>query len=828
MINCTLYGLGDETFSYKIYKNPASSPFDIKTGVTAFFVDDYTFNISIEKGSLLDIENLSDLQTWNVESLFAFSTTSLTTVFNDTLRSAMRKQADGIEYLPHRYEMVFVPCVIDSKLEKIAELCDITVMFGVENRVLFKSNKYILTEFLQRVFISMFINYGGYRYANKEQIAMFVKFVASWNSENETQICEMLTGRRIGLIAAVNENGVELEKRETLHDWKHKVIGEFLKNPIVADKQIVELGCGTGQFARKAKIDPSRYIGVEQDSYKVRKAKEKSRKHKFVTGDITLLDSDIIARMDIALLLEVVEHFEPDALDEFVKTINNVYKPQYIVITTPNMSANALYGFEGFRHPDHKFEFDEEEYMEFIGSFDQYVSLGDYAIDTKEHSGMEIAPSFVSILSRKGDAVSDEKIVASYYKKLKEAGVEYGKMLSPIQLPQISYTFESKQIQAGMNSNHFKRTTPFYLGASIAPSDVKDAYREIKYYVDHPEYLSVQDINDIKDISSEMKAYVEHPQYALDYYRSKGYLGNCIFQVKEMGSRANVLAFKNIETAKKYGYTDLVTITSRRGYRFFRDDEENAKYCALAHAEIFRYDHNYSVLMLDCEITPWQYLAEGLIEKEFSTPVTLQLNGGLYDRYIKSLAGIESTFDEAGCVSFLDSLKHFTPDEEPKCNVFDILLLISDNGKDVQNGLQIPYERKLIIMRSFYNAKNIFVDTVAYSLDMDEIWRYAIDNKKEGVVVKPNLPFLPNGKLLQPAIKARTPMFLRLIYGGPNYDEYSHLIMNRNVKAKRYVGIRESALSNMMVEAFIRNDKLSQQRAAAAFFGINTKTDGTL
>ena len=70
--------------------------------------------------------------------------------------------------------------------------------------------------------------------------------------------------------------------------------------------------------------------------------------------------------VDYAVMLEVIEHLEPDVLQHFPRTLFGIYKPEIVIISTPNREFNTL--FEGleqdkFRHYDHKFEWTRLEFQ---------------------------------------------------------------------------------------------------------------------------------------------------------------------------------------------------------------------------------------------------------------------------------------------------------------------------------------------------------------------------------------------------------------------------------------------------------------------------------
>ena len=51
-------------------------------------------------------------------------------------------------------------------------------------------------------------------------------------------------------------------------------------------------------------------------------------------------------------MVEVVEHLNPDVLEEFPAVLFGFYRPRIVVMTTPNSEFNVVFGpdFSGFRY----------------------------------------------------------------------------------------------------------------------------------------------------------------------------------------------------------------------------------------------------------------------------------------------------------------------------------------------------------------------------------------------------------------------------------------------------------------------------------------------
>ena len=85
---------------------------------------------------------------------------------------------------------------------------------------------------------------------------------------------------------------------------------------------------------------------------------------KLIQSALTFRDSRIEDH-DAAVLVEVIEHIEPQRLDTVEEVLFGCAKPRVVIMTTPNREYNPL--FEGLRegalrHRDHKFEWTRAEF----------------------------------------------------------------------------------------------------------------------------------------------------------------------------------------------------------------------------------------------------------------------------------------------------------------------------------------------------------------------------------------------------------------------------------------------------------------------------------
>jgi 3' terminal RNA ribose 2'-O-methyltransferase Hen1 len=141
-------------------------------------------------------------------------------------------------------------------------------------------------------------------------------------------------------------------------------------------RTVVDLGCGGGKLLQALMKDGAfeRIAGVDVS---VRALESAARRLHLPTMSprqrerLTLFQSALTYRdrriggFDAAVLMEVIEHLEPDRLPAMERALFGEAKPRSVVVTTPNVEYNVR--FEGLpvgkpRHRDHRFEWTRAEF----------------------------------------------------------------------------------------------------------------------------------------------------------------------------------------------------------------------------------------------------------------------------------------------------------------------------------------------------------------------------------------------------------------------------------------------------------------------------------
>lgn len=136
-------------------------------------------------------------------------------------------------------------------------------------------------------------------------------------------------------------------------------------------RRIADLGCGRGALLDRlpGRTAVAEAVAVDLDAppldaIRARFATEDRILVETVQG--SLMDGRLnLGPLDSAVLLEVIEHIQPDELSKLEIAVFRAWRPRQVLITTPNADANDYLGVpQGRRrHWDHRFEWGRERFQ---------------------------------------------------------------------------------------------------------------------------------------------------------------------------------------------------------------------------------------------------------------------------------------------------------------------------------------------------------------------------------------------------------------------------------------------------------------------------------
>lgn len=150
-----------------------------------------------------------------------------------------------------------------------------------------------------------------------------------------------------------------------LHEARIRAVMDTLHEESI--RSVLDLGCGCGEFMARLVSQPplERLTGVDISAPSLQAAKDRlAGKPGLGSGRVALLELSFTAMdkrlqgHDAAVMLETIEHLDPSRLSVLERSVFAFMRPRLVLITTPNVEYNVLYGMRQgrFRHPEHCFE----------------------------------------------------------------------------------------------------------------------------------------------------------------------------------------------------------------------------------------------------------------------------------------------------------------------------------------------------------------------------------------------------------------------------------------------------------------------------------------
>lgn len=164
-------------------------------------------------------------------------------------------------------------------------------------------------------------------------------------------------------------NGVDVVT--SLHEARMDSVVDVLCEHRVCS--VLDLGCGDGALLARLvameQLDSITGIDVCKTSLdQARKRLSQINPAPRLTVNIfegSFTSYDVrLEGFDAAVLLETIEHIEPDHLSTVENALFLTLRPNIVIMTTPNSDYNALLGVPPgrLRHPDHRFEWGTKKF----------------------------------------------------------------------------------------------------------------------------------------------------------------------------------------------------------------------------------------------------------------------------------------------------------------------------------------------------------------------------------------------------------------------------------------------------------------------------------
>lgn len=158
---------------------------------------------------------------------------------------------------------------------------------------------------------------------------------------------------------------------------------------------LVDLGCGDGdllvRLARSSAI--GRLVGMDLCPRALERLRERLKTEADGAGKIevrmgSMLEPQTDLRgFDCAVLLETIEHIEPERLSKLERAVFHDLRPKTVIVTTPNVEYNAILGVPAhrFRHPGHRFEWPRARFRKWGG---RVAGAAGYRVEFRDIGGV--------------------------------------------------------------------------------------------------------------------------------------------------------------------------------------------------------------------------------------------------------------------------------------------------------------------------------------------------------------------------------------------------------------------------------------------------------
>ncbi|WP_020536402.1 3' terminal RNA ribose 2'-O-methyltransferase Hen1 [Lewinella cohaerens] len=203
------------------------------------------------------------------------------------------------------------------------------------------------------------------------------------------------------------------EESLTLHQLRHERVTQVLLEKGV--KTVLDLGCSSGKLLQRLQQETSftrltgadvaaeaLHIAARRLNLDHRQNQNPDPRTGLIHAALTYEDERFHG-YDAALLVEVIEHLDPERLPALEEVVFGAAQPGIVVITTPNVEYNTLFpklAAGTFRHADHRFEWDRKTFRSWAKQTAQRQGYSYDLYPLGEEHPIHGAPSQMAVFTR--------------------------------------------------------------------------------------------------------------------------------------------------------------------------------------------------------------------------------------------------------------------------------------------------------------------------------------------------------------------------------------------------------------------------------------------
>lgn len=403
-LSLTVRGPGAEAVSYLLAKNPNNLYERGEKGLTVrlvyptFSSKEVQFLIFVKTDPIDLVKNSPDL--YDITHYINDREFATSSIFVSSIRKALGTALNGkpkedyaswVEY-PFEMELSFGPVATDlsnSELDALFAPMGYTVKIEYgESFIREKSSAKFITilgnQTLQNalkhisILIPVIDNYKHY-FIDERELDKLDRYGEGWLENHPLKALILKRSLRFQKLISQSrfyEKGTKTEEKEELpkvrlNDLRYKAIINYIET-LPKNETIIDLGAGEGKLSVQLgfiegvqeilSIEPSNKARLKALA-RFEQAKEKRGfvEPKSLAGSLFYYDERLINK-DVMILCEVIEHIDEYRLPRVFETIFKDYRPEVLIVTTPNQEYNVVYDMdEKMRHHDHRFEWTREE-----------------------------------------------------------------------------------------------------------------------------------------------------------------------------------------------------------------------------------------------------------------------------------------------------------------------------------------------------------------------------------------------------------------------------------------------------------------------------------
>ncbi|WP_144555713.1 3' terminal RNA ribose 2'-O-methyltransferase Hen1 [Bacillus sp. X1(2014)] len=411
-LSLTVRGPGAEAVSYLLAKNPnnlyerGEKGLSVRLVYPIFSREEVQFIIFVKTDPIDLVKNSPDL--YDISHYINDREFAASSIFVTSIRKALGTALNGkpkeeyaswVEH-PFDMELSFGPVATDLNNRELEALFApmgyaVKIEYG-ESAIREKSSARFITllgkQTLQNalkqlsILIPVIDNYKHY-FIDERELEKFDRYGEGWLEKHPQK--SLILNRSLRFQKMISQSKFfekETKKVEAneppkirLNDLRYEAIIKYVE-ALTKKQTIVDLGAGEGKLSVKLgfiegvqeilSVEPSNRARLKAlDRFDQAKEKRGFMEPQLLAGSLFYFDERLLNK-DVMILCEVIEHIDEFRLPRVFETIFKDYRPEVLIVTTPNQEYNVVYDMdEAMRHHDHRFEWTREEFTGKCGTW---------------------------------------------------------------------------------------------------------------------------------------------------------------------------------------------------------------------------------------------------------------------------------------------------------------------------------------------------------------------------------------------------------------------------------------------------------------------------